>query len=93
MPAAALIEQGLLPWFTDPELKLRFWRPLSSATLAIDSFLFGRNAVLAHVHSLGWLVVLVTAASRLYQRWFPAPVALLASLLFAFSGVHAIPLC
>jgi hypothetical protein len=91
LPAAALIEQGLFPWFTDPTLALRFFRPLSSATLALDHVLFGRHALLAHLHSLLWLMLLVGVAARLYQRWFSARPALLAALVFALSGVLAIP--
>src|SRR5688572_20549122 len=45
LPPSVRIEEGLLPWFTHPELKLRFFRPLSSATLGIDHALFGRNAL------------------------------------------------
>jgi hypothetical protein len=92
LPARALMDQGLLPWFTSPALSLRFPRPISSATLALDHVLFGRDALLAHVHSLVWLAVLVFAAARLYQRWFAPPAALLAALVFALSGVHAIPI-
>jgi hypothetical protein len=51
-PAPALMNQGLLPWFTDPGVVLRFLRPLSSASLALDHVLFGRNPLLAHVQSL-----------------------------------------
>ena len=65
MPAAALIKQGLFPWFTDPAVSLRFFRPLSSATLALDNALFGRNPLFAHVHSLLWMAVLAGATGRL----------------------------
>jgi len=92
MPAAALIKQGLFPWFTDPAVSLRFFRPLSSATLALDNALFGRNPLFAHVHSLLWMAVLAGATGRLYQRWFSAPAALASAVVFALSGVHAIPL-
>ncbi len=91
LPPSVRMEEGLLPWFTDPELELRFFRPLSSATLALDHALFGRNALLAHVQSVLWMAVLAGVAGRLYQRWFSAPVALLASIVFALSGVHAMP--
>lgn len=91
-PAADLVAQGYLPWFTDAELSLRFFRPLSSATLALDHVLFGRNAALAHAHSLLWMAALALAAARLYARWFAAPAALASTLVFALSGAHAIPL-
>lgn len=90
-PASLLIEQGLFPWFTNPELALRFFRPLSSLTLALDHALFGRNALLAHLHSVLWVMALAGVAGRLYQRWFGASAALMASIIFALSGTHAIP--
>jgi hypothetical protein len=92
MQAPEFIEQGLFPWFSDPGLSLRFLRPLSSASLWLDHVLFGRNALLAHVQSLVWMLVLVVTASSLYRRWFTAPVALLASLVFAVSGAHTMPM-
>jgi len=92
MPAPAFIEQGLFPWFSDPEFSLRFLRPLSSLSLWLDHVLFGRNALLAHLQSLAWMLVLVVTASGLYRRWFSAPAALLAALVFAVAGGHAMPL-
>jgi hypothetical protein len=91
-PARRAMDLGLFPWFTDPGLSLRFFRPLSSLSLALDHALFGRNAVLAHAQTLLWFLLLVAVASRLYRRWFTAPAALLATLVFGLSGVHAIPL-
>ena len=91
LPPSVRMEEGLLPWFTHPELKLRFLRPLSSATLGIDHALFGRNALFAHLQSVLWMAVLAGVAGRLYQRWFSAPVALLGAIVFALSGVHAMP--
>jgi hypothetical protein len=90
-PASLSIERGLFPWFTNPGLVLRFFRPLSSLTLALDHALFGRNAALAHLHSMLWMAALAGVAGRLYQRWFGASAALLASIIFAVSGVHALP--
>jgi hypothetical protein len=91
-PANRAIDLGLFPWFSDPGLSLRFFRPLSSVSLALDHALFGRNAVLAHLQTLLWLLALVAVASRLYRRWFKAPAALLATLVLGLSGVQAIPL-
>lgn len=90
-PTSFQIELGPFPWFTHPELVLRFFRPLSSLTLALDHALFGRNALLAHLHSLLWMAALAGVAGRLYQRWFSGPAALMAAIIFALSGVFAIP--
>src|SRR5690349_21702579 len=36
---------GVLPWWSAPDLKLAFWRPLSSALVVLDHTLFGRRAL------------------------------------------------
>lgn len=92
MPTAALIERGLLPWFTQPELSLRFLRPISSFSLALDHAGFGRNALAAHLHSALWMLGLSFVAGQLYRRWLSARAAVLASVLFAASPAFGIPL-
>src|SRR5262245_35511913 len=73
---AELTNWGYLPWFSESDLSLRFFRPLSSALLTLDHALFGRNALAAHVHSLVWLMLLVGVTAALYRRWFSRPIAL-----------------
>ncbi len=90
-PAQALIDVGAFPWFTSHELSLRLLRPVTSATLALDHALWGRQALPAHLHSLLWLGALVALAAALYRRWLDPVAARLASVLYAISGVHAIP--
>jgi hypothetical protein len=90
-PASELIEIGVFPWFTSPDLSLRLFRPGSSATLALDHVLFGRHALPAHVHSVLWFGALVATTSALYRRWLPVPVARLASIIYAIAGIHALP--
>jgi hypothetical protein len=90
-PMRELIEQGSWPWFTDPELEIRFPRPVSSASLALDVWLFGGNAVCAHVHSLLWLLLLTALSASLYQRWFAPSAARLSAAVFALAGAHAQP--
>jgi hypothetical protein len=89
--ADAQRDLGVMPWFVDSELKLRFLRPLASLSLALDHVLFGRRALPAHVQSLFWLLLLTFVAHRLYLRWFSARAAWLSSLVFALSGAHAVP--
>jgi hypothetical protein len=93
MPTPTLIERGLLPWFTQPELSLRFLRPISSFTLALDNALFGRNALCAHLHSALWMLGLAWVAGEIYRRWLSGRAAVLAAVLFAMSPVFGIPLC
>jgi hypothetical protein len=53
LPTSEQVTRGLLPWFTDPELRIRFFRPLTSASLAMDAWCFGRNAALARRRAAG----------------------------------------
>ncbi|MEW5740388.1 MAG: hypothetical protein AB1938_15775 [Myxococcota bacterium] len=84
-------ELGPFPWFSLPELKLRFFRPLSTALVHLDAALFGDSAFLAHLHSLLWGLVLIAAAQRLYRRAIPG-LAAAALLLFAVDRSHVMPL-
>jgi hypothetical protein len=86
-----LTDFGYLPWWTNPQLRLRMWRPLSSALMALDFKLFGTQAGAMHWHSLGWLVVLLLAAAWLLSRTLPPAAASIAILLYATSPCHAVP--
>ncbi|HEU4536123.1 MAG TPA: hypothetical protein VFS00_18490, partial [Polyangiaceae bacterium] len=86
---AHMMAEGQLPWVADPDLALRFFRPLSSLTLAIDAQLFGRNALAAHLHSLAWFLLLLATAGALLRRWLAPRDAWWASLVYALASGHA----
>jgi hypothetical protein len=96
MPAAEVTQSladGVFPWWTDPELQITFWRPLSSLLQVADSALFGRSAVMAHAHSGLWYLALIGAVVTLLKRLLPDPwVVLVAALLFAVDEAHWMPL-
>ncbi len=83
-----MINQGPYPWWTLPELKLAFWRPLSRALAVLDHRLFGRNAVGYHLHSLAWYLGMVALYAALLRRILPGTVGALALFLFAIDGAH-----
>lgn len=58
---------GGFPWWTSPDWKIRFFRPLSSALLWLDHSLWGGNAAAYHAVSLLWLAALLLGAQRLYR--------------------------
>ena len=73
---------GPLPWFTADDLRLRFFRPLSSATLAADERLFGPLTWPGRLHSpprlsLGLLCIVsaihlsmpVVAVGSVWRPW------------------------
>lgn len=84
------IETGPFPWFTTPDLRLRFFRPLSSALIAFDTRVFGDALWLAHLHSSLWYVGLTAIVAALYRR-LGLGVAALAAVLFAIDDAHALP--
>src|SRR4051794_17430899 len=49
-----LVTYGVLPWWSAPDLKLHFFRPLTGALLALDARLFGNHPFGYHLHSLLW---------------------------------------
>jgi hypothetical protein len=87
----ALMSRGaLLPWWSDPELKIRFFRPLSSLTHRLDFALWADCSQLMYIQSLLWLAVVLALVARLYTNVEGARprVAALAALAYALSDVH-----
>jgi hypothetical protein len=94
-----LMDGGILPWWTSPELKLAFFRPLAAASHWLDFQLFPGSAVAMHVVSLAWLAATVWVASVLYRRLLgtrdaesphPPWIAGLSALMFAVDPGHAL---
>jgi len=77
-----------LPWWTDTDVKIAFFRPLAAATHWLDYRLWPESIVLIHLHSVLWYGVLCALAFALYRRLLPTGVALLAGLLFVVDIQH-----
>ncbi|MBL7647404.1 MAG: hypothetical protein JNK74_14555 [Candidatus Hydrogenedentes bacterium] len=88
---AKYINTGPYPWYTWPALKLHFFRPLSSATMMLDVYLFGERPVFHHLHSILWYGLLVWAVFLIYRRLFTLPVAGLCILLYIVDEGHLLP--
>src|SRR5436190_458026 len=89
---AALMERGVIPWWSDPHLVTRFLRPLPSVLVWLDHRLFGYDAFGPHLLSLLWWVGAVLAAHMLYRRTLGPRPSLAATVVFALSPTLAIPL-
>jgi len=88
----ARMDLGYTPWWTLPELRIRFFRPLSAATHLVDATLWPGSPVAMHLHSLAWLGALVAAVAVLQRRLLgAAPVGALAAVLFAVDEAHVTP--
>jgi hypothetical protein len=81
---ARLRDVGVYPWYTDPALKLAFFRPVSSATHAVDHALWPDSPAVQLAHSLAWMGLALAAAWAFFRRFAPAPwLAGLALALYA----------
>jgi hypothetical protein len=85
---ALVIDDGPLPWFTSPDLRLKFFRPLSSGFLALEHAIAGRAPLVYHLGALAWYLAALVAASRLLRRLWPEREAAAATLLFAIAPSH-----
>ena len=84
-----LIERGILPWWTDPELRFAFFRPLSAATHWVDYALFPASPMLMHLHSVAWAVLGLLAVRALYRSIMgPGFGATLALALYALDDAR-----
>ena len=57
---------GAFPWWTADDLRVRFFRPLSAATLAFDLRVSGAPWWM-HLHSVLWSLLLAVAAGAVYR--------------------------
>lgn len=89
---AVLAERGLLTWWSDPHLQIRFFRPLASALRWGEHLVLGRNAMLLHIHSFLWWFVAVLGAHSLYKKALSPRATWIATVAFALAPCHVMPL-
>lgn len=68
------IDQGFLPWWSDPGLKWALFRPVALATHFLDMSLWPDSPHAMHVHNLVWYAVLLLSVGWLYGRLAAPPV-------------------
>ncbi len=86
----ALIDLGLLPWWTLENVRLRFFRPITVVTHWLDYQLWPDSAFLMHAHNLLWFALAMAAVAVLYRRLMaPAWLAGLAALLYTIDDAHS----
>ncbi len=89
----ARMDLGHTPWWTLPELRIRFLRPVSAATHLVDATLWPSSPVAMHLHSLAWTFALVASTAVLYRRVLVgAGVVAIAALAFAVDEAHVTPI-
>lgn len=63
---------GLAPWWSDPELRLAFFRPLSVLTHRLDWRLWPTHPWVCVAHTFAWWALAAFAAWRAYLRLLPS---------------------
>ncbi|WP_410211723.1 hypothetical protein [Aquirhabdus sp.] len=85
----AQIQSGVLPWWTFPDYKVSFFRPLAAWFIQLDYKFWPNNFLLMHLHSMLWYALLVWVVGLTYRSLMPAWAAGLAVILFAIDPPHA----
>ncbi len=81
------INIGALPWWSDVNVKMQFFRPISELSHWIDYQLFPDSPGLMHAHNILWYLTLLGAAWLVLRRLFPARwMAVLALAMLALDG-------
>lgn len=87
----ASLDQGFWPWWSNPELRLAFLRPVTSLTHALDWRLFPDSPGLMRLESILMYGAVVAVAGLLYRRFMGATVAFgLAALMYAIDDAHGV---
>jgi hypothetical protein len=89
--APLLRDRGFLPWFAADDLKLRFFRPLSSGVLAADARTFGERVWASRLHSLAWFLAILAGVGAVHRRFLSPPSAALGTLIYAVAAGHTMP--
>jgi hypothetical protein len=87
-----LRDRGIVPWWGDSQLTIRFLRPLASLLRYAGYTVWGRRAVWEHVVSLSVWTALVVASFRFMRAFLPKNAAVLATAMLAWAPAHAVPL-
>lgn len=82
---------GMYPWWSSTDLKLAFFRPLSSLWVAMDQSVFAGSPWVWHVGSIALYAGLILVVAKLYGRFIGGASAGLATLFYAIDDAHLLP--
>lgn len=95
LPGPAYLQAGspyALTWFADPDLEIRFFRPVSALTFLANHELLGSTPFAFHAVNLALWIALAAAVLELHRRLLPGkvnrPALLLAGLFFVLDDAH-----
>lgn len=84
-------EAGYFPWWISEDLRFRYFRPVSEASLYLDYLAFGDRAIGYRISSIAWYVPGVWLALAFFRRMGSERLARWAALIYAVAGCHVIP--
>ena len=77
-------EIGFLPWWSSPNIRAAFWKPVTALTHLVDYILWPSSPEAMHLHSLVWFCLFLWSVALLYrQNMGRSTAAAMAMLLFA----------
>jgi len=87
------IDLGAYPWWTNPEVRIRLFRPLPSLLMSAEHAVFGRHALGYHLVTLAVFAAMLLVASRLFRAALPGAPALagVAFAVFAWNDLQGQP--
>lgn len=89
----ALMDLGVLPWWTFEGMRYQFWRPLAEISHWLDHQLWRDHPWLMHLHSLALYLALGYALFRWFrQNRMAHQAALLALAVFMLDSTHGLTL-
>ena len=87
-----LMNLGLAPWWTYPQVEYAFWRPLTELTHGLDYSMWPNHPMIMHVHSLVYFALMLWCGFRLFKLIQGENAAWIwAVFLFALSYTHGVP--
>ncbi|HEX6244298.1 MAG TPA: hypothetical protein VFZ61_25450, partial [Polyangiales bacterium] len=88
----AMVEDGIFPWWTDPQLTIAFYRPLSSLTTWLDHRFWPERPALMHLHSMLWFALLLGSVTLVYRALsLSSRHAALALFFYAVDDARSMP--
>lgn len=82
---------GLIPWWTDSQLEVEFWRPIAAITHWLDYRWWPDSPLLMHWHSAAWYALLLCALLYLLrQLGLSSVVSGVAVTLYALDASHLV---
>ncbi|MBU0718720.1 MAG: hypothetical protein KJ749_10765 [Planctomycetes bacterium] len=87
-----VMDLGVWPWWTLPNLHAAFWRPLTVLTHQLDYWLWPNCPALMHAQSVLWYAALAAIVTLLYRRFLGLTwVAGLAALFYVIDDARGMP--